>query len=47
MKGFVFVSALIGVLFPLKAIYARWAAKKDPVDVEALKKTHYHNGGGS
>lgn len=46
MKGIVFLSALIGILFPLKALYARRMAKKDPVDPEALKKVNFPNSSG-
>lgn len=47
MKGFVFVSALIGILFPLKALWARRKAKTDPVDAEALSKVDYPNSSGN
>lgn len=47
MKGIVFLSALAGILFPLKMLYARRKAKTDPVDPEALKKTDFRNSSGN
>ena len=50
MKGFVITSVLAAVLFRLKWLFAKRAAKTDPVDIEALKKVDYRrasgNGGG-
>lgn len=46
MKGIVFLSALIGILFPLKALYAKRKAKTDPVDPETLKKASFPNSSG-
>lgn len=46
MKGFVFLSALTGILFPLKALYARRLAQTDPVDPDALKKVNFLNSSG-
>jgi hypothetical protein len=46
MKGIVFLSALIGILFPLKTLHARSMAKRDPVDPEALRKTDFRNSSG-
>ena len=46
MKGIVFLSALAGILFPLKALYARRKAKTDPVDPESLKKAHFPSSSG-
>ncbi len=43
MKGFVFVTALAGLLFPLKALFARRKAKSDPVDIESLKKVDFRH----
>ena len=46
MKGFVIVSVLATVLFRLKWLFAKRAAKKDPVDVETLKKASFPRSGG-
>ena len=47
MKGLAFVIGLIGTLVPLQALYARWAAKRDPIDREALKKVDFRNATGA
>lgn len=45
MKGIVFLSALAGILFPLKALYARRKAKADPVDPASLNKVNFPDTG--
>ena len=46
MKGIVFLSALAGILFPLKALYARRAARRDPLDPETLKAVNFSHSSG-
>ena len=46
MKGFVIVSVLAAVIFALKWLYARRAAKTDPVDAKALQKTSFPRSSG-
>ena len=44
MKGFLFVSVLAAVAFGVMWVYARVMAKRDPVDLEALKETGFGGG---
>ena len=41
MKGFIIVCVLAALLFAFKWAYARMAAKKDPVDLAALKQIEF------
>ena len=47
MKGFLTVFGLLAALLPLKALYARKAAARDPIDADALKKVNFMNATGS